>query len=465
VRVIVSKVEAAVGAVILAIGVGRTQAVHAGAFAIEEQSAADLGRAFAGTAATADDPTILYFNPAGITNFQRLMTSTGLSMIGVYTAFRNTGSQPPLSQPLGGNGGNAGSWNAVPNFYLIAPLSARFSVGVAINAPFGLKTDYPSGWLGQYQALLSQLKTENFNISGAWRASEHWSFGLGPDYEHIQATLTNGVDYSAVIASGLQQLVLAGQIPPSAVPSLLAANAGLSGESGVGGSGGGWGFQLGALYSSGEHWKAGLAYRSEVKARISGTVGFTSPSASNAVGQGIIESAAQTTLSDGPVYMNLTLPATIIGSASIRITPRARLMADVQFTQWSVFQTLAINRDSGLELSSVPEDYHNTWRVAFGGDYRISPQWLLRAGTAYDETPVPTFTRNPRLPDSGHIWIATGALWKPAGRFTIDLGYAHLFEHPAPLDTNGGNSELYGTMVGDQDSHADIVSLELTTAF
>lgn len=460
-----SRVEVAVSVVILAIGVGSTKAAHAGAFAIEEQSAADLGRAFAGTTTTADDPTILYFNPAGITQFRQLMTSTGLSMIGVYTAFQNTASHPALGQPLGNNGGNAGSWNAVPNFYLVAPLSGRFSVGVAINAPFGLKTDYPSGWLGQYQALLSQLKTENFNISVAWKASDHWSFGLGPDYEHIQATLTNGVNYSAVVAGGVVQLVLAGQIPPAAAPSLLAANAGLTGNSSVSGSGGGWGFQLGALYSSGGGWKVGLAYRSEVKAKITGTVGFTAPTAMSPVGEEIIASASETTLSNGPVYMNLTLPATVLGSASVRITPRAQLMADVQFTQWNVFRTLAITRSTGLELSAVPENYHDTWRIAFGGDYRLNSEWLLRAGTAYDETPVPTATRNPRLPDNGHLWLASGVQWRPSGRFTVDLGYAHLFERAAAIDTDGGNPELYGTVVGEQHSHADIVSLQLTTAF
>jgi long-chain fatty acid transport protein len=460
-----SRVEVAVSVMILAIGVGSTKAAHAGAFAIEEQSAADLGRAFAGTTTTADDPTILYFNPAGITRFRRLMTSTGLSMIGVYTAFQNTASQPALGQPLGNNGGNAGSWNAVPNFYLVAPLSRRFSVGVAINAPFGLKTDYPSGWLGQYQALLSQLKTENFNISVAWKASDHWSFGLGPDYEHIQATLTNAANYAAVVAGGVEQLVLAGQIPPAAAPSLLAANAGLTGNSGVSGSGGGWGFQLGALYSSGGSWKVGLAYRSEVKAKITGTVGFTAPTATSPVGEEIIASASETTLSNGPVYMNLTLPATVLGSATVRITPRAQLMADVQFTQWSVFRTLAITRSTGLELSAVPENYHDTWRIAFGGDYRLNSEWLLRAGTAYDETPVPTATRNPRLPDNGHLWLASGVQWRPSGRFTVDLGYAHLFEHPAAINTDGGNPELYGTLVGEQHSHADIVSLQLTTAF
>lgn len=460
-----SKVGIATGAVILAIGVGSTQAAHAGAFAIEEQSAADLGRAFAGTTTTADDPTILYFNPAGITRFQRLMTSTGVSMIGVYTAFQNTGSQPALGQALGNDGGNAGSWNAVPNFYLVAPLSRHFSVGVAINAPFGLKTDYPSGWLGQYQALLSQLKTENFNVSVGWKASDHWSFGLGPDFEHIQATLTNAVNYSAIVAGGVEQLVLAGQIPPGIAPSLLSANAGLTGQSGVNGSGGGWGFQLGALYSFANRWKVGLAYRSEVKARISGSVGFTAPSAANPVGQEIIASASQTTLSNGPVYMNLRLPATVLGSTTVRLTPRAQLMADVQFTQWSVFRKLAITRSSGLALSSVPEDYHDTWRVAFGGDYRLNSEWLLRAGTAYDETPVPTATRNPRLPDSGHFWLASGLQWTPSGRFAIDLGYAHLFERAAAIGTGGGNAELYGAVIGEQHSHADITSLQLTTAF
>src|SRR5665213_575253 len=448
-------------------GVGVMREACASAFAIQEQSASDLGRSFAGTASTPDDPSILYYNPAGITAFKQFTSSAGLTLIDVSSSFTNTNSIPAYGQALGGNGGNAGSWNTVPNLYLVGPVSDSVSLGLAINAPFGLKLDYAGNWLGQYQGIYSELKTMNFNPAVAWQVNNHLSIGAGVDYEKINSTLTSGVDYSAAIAGGVQQLAQAGQIPAAAVPSLLAANAGLSGSTRVSGTGAGWGFNLGALYTVNDVLRFGLAYRSEVHATIRGSVGFSAPTVANQVGQEIVAgaSAAGGALSNGSVYLPLTLPSSVTGSADVLVDPRLRVVADLQYTQWSVFKNLNVTRNSGPLLSATPELYHNTWRVALGAEYTLSSQWMLRAGTAYDQTPVPASTRNPRLPDNSRVWISTGLQWKPAPRFTIDLGYAHLFEQATPLDINGGNAALYGDIVGNQSSHVDIIAVQAATAF
>ena len=164
-------------------GVGVMREACASAFAIQEQSASDLGRSFAGTASTPDDPSILYYNPAGITAFKQFTSSAGLTLIDVSSSFTNTNSIPAYGQALGGNGGNAGSWNTVPNLYLVGPVSDSVSLGLAINAPFGLKLDYAGNWLGQYQGIYSELKTMNFNPAVAWQVNNHLSIGAGVDYE------------------------------------------------------------------------------------------------------------------------------------------------------------------------------------------------------------------------------------------------------------------------------------------
>jgi long-chain fatty acid transport protein len=368
---------AAAGAMVLA------QPAHASAFAIQEQSASALGRAFAGTASTPDDPSILYYNPAAITAFRHLSVSAGVSLLDLSTTFQNTGSQPAFGQPLGNSGGNAGSWNAVPNVEIVAPLTDAVSLGLAVNVPFGLKTEYASDWLGRYQGVYSELKATNFNLSAAWRATDRLSLGAGANYQHVQSTLTSAVNYSALIAGGIGQLAAAGQIPPSSVPGLLAANAGLSGNSTVSGTGDGWGFNVGALYSFNDNVRLGLAYRSEIKATIRGSASFTAPVISDPVGAAIAAAAAAPggLLANGAVSLPLTLPASATASLDVALSPRSRLLLDVQYTQWSVF--LTINRSAGGMLSSVPEDYRNTWREAIGTEYALSPKWMLRCGAAY----------------------------------------------------------------------------------
>ncbi len=99
------------------------QSTRASAFAIQEQSASALSRAFAGIASTPDDPSILYYNPAAIDACRQLTASGDVSLLAVSTTYHESGSEPAFGQPLGNNGGNAGSWNAVPNVEVVASFS------------------------------------------------------------------------------------------------------------------------------------------------------------------------------------------------------------------------------------------------------------------------------------------------------------------------------------------------------
>jgi len=81
----------------------------ASGFALLEQSASRLGTAFAGTAAAADDATTVFFNPAGMTALREPEVVVSASGIGISSEFRNTSSVPAFAQPLGGNGGDAGT--------------------------------------------------------------------------------------------------------------------------------------------------------------------------------------------------------------------------------------------------------------------------------------------------------------------------------------------------------------------
>ena len=89
--------------------------------------------------------------------------AAALHIITPSIKFRNDASQPALNQPLGGDGGNAGGINFVPNMYFSVPINPQWTFGLGVNAPFGLTTEYDDGWLGRYQSLKSQIKTINVN--------------------------------------------------------------------------------------------------------------------------------------------------------------------------------------------------------------------------------------------------------------------------------------------------------------
>lgn len=438
----------------------------ASGFALLEQSASRLGTAFAGTAAAADDATTIFYNPAGmskLTDTQVLVVASGVL---ISSEFNNESSLTAVGQPLGGDGGDAGGWNAVPAAYFALPISDQLAFGFGINAPFGLKLEYENGWMGRFQSLNNEIQTYNFNPALSWRVNKQLSFGIGADYQRIQAELTNAVNYTAVVAQGLQTLVAAGQVPAVAVPGLIAANAALEGHTAVRGDDGAWGWNAGVLFEFSDDTRVGLSYRSSIDYTLEGSARFTTPTATNAIGAGIIAAASApgATLATGPVSVDLKLPDIATASFYHRMG-QVELMADVAWTGWSSIQELRIVRDTGAVLSVTPERWHDTWRYAVGAAYQLNDQWKLRGGVAYDETNVPDSTRTARLPDPDRTWVAIGAQWKPSDAWVVDVGYAHLFADDVPLRQDDGNAAARGFLIGQQSSAIDIVTAQLNYKF
>jgi long-chain fatty acid transport protein len=430
-------------------------------FALLEQSASRLGTAFAGTAAAADDATTIFFNPAGMTRLSGTQVNIVSSGVDITSKFHSDGSTAAFGQPLGTHGGNAGDWNFVPSAYLSKRLNQRFAIGLGINAPFGLQTDYDTGWVGRFQALHSEIKTLNVNPSLAFGLTERLSFGVGIDYQRLQAELTNAVDYSAVVAQGVQQLVASRRLAPAAVPGILDSTTGLEGNARVRGDDAAWGFNVGVLWDVSPYTRLGLSYRSQLDYDVRGTTRFTPPGTANPVAAGIIAqvSAAGAMLANGAISVDLTVPDSAILSLQQAIGERAHLLVDVAWTGWSSVQELRVIRDSGVAVSVTPERWHDTWRYAVGTAYEIRGGITLRAGVAYDQTPVPDATRTPRLPDSDRIWAALGARWSQ-GPLTLDFGYAHLFGETVSLNQDGGNASAAGVLHGKQTSDVEVMGLQ-----
>lgn len=444
-------------------------AVQASGFALLEQSASRLSTAFAGSAVAADDATSMFFNPAGIGRLEQAQVIALTSGIEITSEFRDSGgSTAAFGQPLGGSGGDAGDWNVVPGAYLAVPLGERFSVGLGINAPFGLKLEYDDGWAGRFQALRSEIETLNVNPSLAMRVNDRLSIGVGVSYQKLQAELTNAVNYSAAVAQGVQQLVATGQLPAAAAPGIIAANAGLEGGARVRGDDTGWGFNVGVMFDASDTTRIGLSYRSAIDYNVGGTITFTTPpTVSNPVGASIIAaaSAAGAQLSSGPVSVDLKVPDSALLSFQQKVGEKVTLLGDVGWTGWSTVQELRVVRDTGETVSVTPERWRDVFRYALGASYELSPRLTLRAGTAYDNTPVPDATRTPRLPDPDRTWVTMGVHWQPTDSLLVDFGYAHLFSEAVPLNQNAGNTAANGMLVGEQESDIDIVTAQLVYRF
>jgi long-chain fatty acid transport protein len=447
-------------------------AVGAG-FALQENSASGLGNAYAGGAAVADDATTLWSNAAGMARLTTGQAAGALNFIWPTLEFRNAGSVAALQQPLGGDGGNAGGLNVVPNLYLSWPINRQWSVGVGVNAPFGLKSEYDDGWIGRFQGLKSEITTINVNPAVSWKPMDNLSIGLGANYQHIDATFTSNANYSAAL------LAAAGCSGANANPQTCAAIAqatpGLQSDVEVTASDSTWGWNLGVLVELTPDHRIGAQYRSAVKYDASGRVDFKNPSLPAGLPQSLQDLATGVNtllLYDSDIGSSIKLPEIINVSYFGRLNERWDLMADVQYTGWSSIETLTFTRSNGSPLQETAENFRNAWRFAVGANYRYDAQWLLRGGLAYDQTPVQDGWRTVRLPDSDRTWLGLGARYTPSPNWWIDVGAAYIWVKSGSIDEIGSSNfgqppsaASSGRVAGSYDNNVFILSGQVTFAF
>jgi long-chain fatty acid transport protein len=408
---------------------GMTQAAG---FALIEQNASGLGNAYAGQAASAQDASTVFFNPAGmglLPDSQLVVTG---SLVEPSAKFQNGGSTAAPLQTLGDTGGDAFDLSFVPNAYYVYPVNKDLALGIGVNVPFGLKTEYDQTWMGRFQAVKSELQTVNVNPSLSYKLNDTVLLGIGLSAQYIDATLTNMVNYSALAGGAL--------------------GPGLQGLADVKGNDWGWGYNLGALFGLG-NTRVGISYRSEVDYTLDGDVSFASVPP---------PMAGSPLLQAGPVTAGVTMPASASLSLFHKLNPSVDLLADVTWTGWSTFDVLTIRRTSGTVVSSTTENWQDSWRYSLGVTWHQNATWAWRAGVAYDQTPVEDAYRTARIPDNSRTWVALGGQYRLSEKSVLDFGYAYLFVKDASIDSTVAGA---GTLLGTYDNSVNILSAQYSYRF
>jgi long-chain fatty acid transport protein len=442
----------------------------AAGFQINETSASGLGNAYAGGAAAAEDAATLWSNAAGISRVGAMQVVGAVHLITPSIKFRNGLSAPATQQPLGGDGGDAGGLNVVPNVYVVWPVNAQWTLGLGVNAPFGLVTDYDQGWIGRFQADKSDIKTINLNPTAAYKLTSSVALGVGLNLQTIDATFTNQANYSAALLSA----AAANGIAPgsSTYNAIAAATPGLESGVEVRGDDRAFGWNVGVLWEIDKNRRFGAHYRSAIRYDVAGDVRFTHPTPSVEPGLAptvalLVAGVNTTALYDSGVTAKVKLPPIANLSYFQSIDSRWDVMADAQWTGWSTIKDLTFVRSDGTTLQSTPENFKDTWKLALGVNYRVDGQWLLRGGLALDQSPVDAADRTPRLPDNDRAWLTAGVQWRPQPRLLLDVGAAYVKVDKASINKSGDPPSVlaYGLLNGSYKSHTTIVSAQLAYSF
>ncbi len=218
-----------------------------------------------------------------------------------------------------------------------------------------------------------------------------------------------------------------------------------------------FGYNLGALYQITPTTRMGFAYRSGIDHKLKGDADFTRSPQFNA----FLTAAGSSAFSDTGASTVLHLPATLAISFAHQVTPALEVHGDLSWIQWSRFDKLVITYDNAAQPATITtEEWDDTFRVALGGNYKLNPQWTLRAGLALDQSPVPSAARRtPRIPDADRTWLSLGAGYQVSSRLSVDVGYTHLFFDSADID-NTTEGALRYNLKGEYDGSANLLGVQ-----
>lgn len=391
----------------------------AGGFGVREQSATSQGASFAGAATGAAGMSGMYWNPAVITQFPGFYTEKHLSTILGYSKLTPTTGSGPLVANRG-DSGNLGVPAIVPATYFSYQFNDQLFLGLSVNSPYGLKTKAEYNWAGQIYGRSSKAKNILVTPTLAYKVNDWLSLGAGIQVGYFDVTLKGATSYTT-----------------------NASNAMLSGDAF------GAGYTLGATLTPAAGTEIGLGFRSSIHYSLEGDL--------------------QTLAGKTPIRAKVNLPETITLGLRQQFGKDFTFLAGFEWSNWSRVGLAAIRHAAtDTYISKLSFDYKDGWMASIGGEYRVNNNLTMRAGLAYEESPITDKTRSVRIPDNDRIWASLGATYKWSDQTSFDLAYSHIFVKDPKVNIIAGHHEYQNAFVGlvaNGKSHVDIISFSLKHYF
>jgi len=304
--------------------------------------------------ATADNPSAIYYNPAGLTQLQGQEISATAYFIRLNTDYHSalTGRTSSLKAET----------QLVPQlYYAFAPAGAKWAVGLGVYAPFGLSTDWSNSTDLFEFATKNEETYTTVNPVFAWRLTDTLSIGGGVTFNRLKVDLRRGVYYS-----------------PVAPPGSYRFNA----------SGSDTGYNLGLRWQPAAEHAFGLSYQARTNFGVSGT------------------SELPPVLASESARADFAFPEVVIAGYSYRPTPQWNLEADIDWTNWTCLKTVVVSKASGPV--SLPFNWQASCFYELGVTRYLQDGWQVSAGYTLSENSVPDATWNPAVPDATRHFLCAG---------------------------------------------------------
>ncbi len=343
--------------------------------------------------ATADNPSAIYYNPAGIAQLD------GDNLRGsLYGIYLDQAYQPMAGAASAGNTfRNSDHLAAVPSgFYTHTFKNSPWTAGLGVYAPYGGSMNWSPNTGFATVATLGKLTYFSINPALALKLSPQFLIGAG--------LIANYTDMD------VQQWLNPSQLSPNGFQF----------------RGDGWSmaYNIGALWQPIQQVSVGASFRSSSPVTLKGRT----------VVQAVREAQVTT-----PAQMELTFPLNATFGVSYRPTPKWNLEFDAVYTGWSSFGSTTIQQQQAPE-SGVGQDiagtldWQDSWTYEFGVTRYLGKDWHVSAGYAYDENSVPNQFYTPLAADLDRHFFSLGVGF--AGK-TINFDVTYQFGYGPPNTVTG----------------------------
>lgn len=358
-------------------------------FPHQDPEAIARGNAFV---ATADNPSAVYYNPAGLVQLDGHSLSAGVYFAVTDIEFSPTGGGPGAQTDR--------TPQAVPQiFYAYSPQDSPWSFGFGVYAPYGLGIDYGNKTSFPTVAEEAKLLYASFNPVVAYEISDTLSVGAGLTLNYSDINF----ERSMGLAPG--------------------------DEFDFEGDGYATGFNLGILWQPHEQWSFGVSYRSHTEVTYDGK------------SKGTPIAGWQNT------NASLDFPSFVDVGVSYRPNKDWNIEFNVDWTDWDSVNTATF---VGTFAGNVafPFQYESGLMYEFGVTRNLPNGYYISAGYIYGENSVPDATLSPLNPDLdfhlGNVGVGRrGDVWSWALAYQVAYGERTVSGNvPNPITGQSANGKF-----------------------
>lgn len=390
--------------------------LFAGGFALTgvDSRSTSMAGAFRGLA---DDPSAMYWNPAGLGFMNEKSFSLGGTFILPKVKWDPSGTAI-ASAP----GYSAKEYEAnkkltmFPSIFATLASSPRLKYGLAFYVPYGLGTTWdayklpspPLTYVAGFpdEEMTSRISVMDLHPTVAYQVLPNLSVGAG------LSVMFGAID--------IDQINIANPYAP--ITSELSGN------------GIGFGGNLGMLYKATECLSIGLAAKLPADISMEGdaTVYLWTPAQKDSLGNITVPAMKLGGKSD--IEATLKIPAEIGIGFAYKVSDDWTVSLDYAYTMWDRLETVTVEMKNPITImpgtppvseSELILNWENSSRISVGTEYSYGLN-KFRAGFFFDQTPIPEATQIPTISDVGNKYSTNLGWGREFGQIGVNANAQYI---------------------------------------